>query len=247
MLKLHKLISVFFGVAFLIVLQSFSNPAPVFRFLVPAFILLLIVLSLYNYWYLLKLEKFNNWILLRPVLLLSSGFTLFILTPNSFLRGWFLLCTMLVIMFFEFFLGDFAENLLLNETLLIVFGCFVSAAAYNFYFPQFHIICTICLFLGTFFATRGFYEFIPQHETHKLVSSLVLGLFMSEVFWALTFLPFHYSALAIILFNVYYFCLMINYYSIYETLNTKKVQFHFGLLAACILFVLLLTPWSILR
>jgi hypothetical protein len=247
MLKQHKFISFVWGLLFLIVLQIFATPEPVFRFLVPAFLLYVAVVTAYNRWYLLQAQKYNFWIALRPMLLLFSGFGLFLIIPSQFLRGLFLIISVAVITFFEIILGNFAENILLNETLLIAFGLFFSFAAFYQYTPGYGFLYLAGVFAGSSLLARSFYEFTPQPASGKLAGSLILGLFCGEFFWALNFLPLHFSALAIILFNLFYFCLILNYYYLFHILNFKKIQFHLFLIAGCSLAVLIATPWKIIQ
>jgi hypothetical protein len=247
MAKYHKIFACFFSIAFLIMLQELSIPRPVFRFLVPGLILFSIIITLYNKWYLQQIGKYNPWILLRPILFFGSAFSLLNIIPGDVLRGLFLIIVVLLGSLFEIFLGNFAENIVLNETLVIAFGIFMSVSAYGLqYFPGFQTLWLVLLFFGIFLTTRSFYEFLPETSLGKLVSSLAIGLFCTQIFWAMTFLPFHYSASALMLFNIFYFCIILNYYYVFNTINIRKFQFHLGLLVACTVFIFLLTPWKIL-
>jgi len=247
MSKYHKYISVVISLVFLIIVQEFSVPRPIFRFLVPAFLLFLLALSFYNRRYLLEIGKYNPWSLLRPVLFFASMFGLFLIIPGSFWRGLFLLVVVVLGSLFELFLGNFGENITLNETLVIAFGLFMSISAFALlYAPKFQTLYLAAIFLATFLTTRCFYEFIPQDGRQKLVPSLVIALFCTQLFWALTFLPLHYSASALMLFNIFYFCLILNYYQAFNTLSLRKFQLHLALMLACSGFIFLLTPWKII-
>ena len=246
MVKYHKYISVAIGVLYLITLQEFSHPQPVFRFLIPSFFIFTALVTLYNAWYLKATQKYNVWMLVRPVLLLASAFGLLFAIPSSGLQGLFLLSAVLVIAFVEYFLGNFAENIILNETLVIGFGFFISITAGNMYFPGFHTYWLAAVFVATFLMCRSFYELVPHSERLKLISSFGIALLCSEFFWALAFLPFHFSSSGLILFNLFYFCIILNYYYIYKSLTDKKLQFHFMLMLICSIFIFLITPWKIL-
>ena len=246
-MKSHNIISIIIGILFLVLLQFFSTPYPIFRFLVPAFLIYVIAVSLYNRWYLRQIQKYNFWVVLRPLLLLLAGFGLFLLIPSAGLRSLFLIISVCLIFFVEFALGNFAENILINETLIIAFGFFITLTALNQYFPSLSFICLIGTFVLAALLARSFYEFIPQTPKTKIVASVVLGFFASQLFWALNFLPLHFSALAVILFNLYYFCLILNYYHFFQTLSLKKLQFHLALILVCSGAVLVATPWKILR
>jgi hypothetical protein len=245
MLKYHNLISFGFGLLFLLVLQKFATPEPIFRFLVPAFLLFVVAVTFYNNWYLRKIGKYNFWVLLRAILLLLSGFGLFLIIPSESIRGLFLILTVFIITFLQMLLGNQAENILLNETLLIAFGLiFAFFGAYH-YFPTNEPLFLAGIFFCSFLLSRSFYEFIPKPAQTKLVGALILGFFCSQLFWTLNFLPFHFSVLSALLFNIFYFCLILNYYHLFHILNFKKIQFHLLLILACDAAILLATPWRI--
>lgn len=244
--KLHNILSLCIGLLFLLILQKLSISRPVFRILVPVFGLFVLLVSAYNRWYLQQLQKYNFWIVLRHALLLLAGLGLFLILPNSGLRGAFLVTSVLLIAFFEYFLGSFSENILMLEILVIAFGLFMALAAGAQDYPGYGSWFVILAFAASLLLSRCFYEFIPQPSRTKLVVSLTLGLLMAQLFWAFSFLPFHFSALAVMLFNLYYFCLALNYYYFFETLNLKKMQFHLGLVVAASAAVILATPWKII-
>jgi len=251
MAKFHNFTSIVIGLLFLAVLQTFSNPSPIFRFLIIALILLLALVTYYNWRYLKEIQKYNIWLLIRPILLMLSGFGLFLSIPNPAIRSMFLIITVFVIAFFEAFIGKFAENLLINETLVIAFGAFLSIFEAYFYAPFIGKPLVSFLYLLGFFLfvvliTRSFYEFAPKSVKIKWLASLIISLLSTEFLWALSFLYFHFSVLAFLLFNFYYFCLILNYYYYFNTLNAKKIQFHLAFIFFSSLLVLLATPWKII-
>jgi hypothetical protein len=247
MLKYHKFISFCWGLLFLIVVQKFAAPQPIFRFLVPAFLVYAAAVAIYNRWYLKTIQKYNFWTILRSLLLLAAAFGIFFFLPSGSLRGLFLISAVAVITFFQMIIGLSAENLLLNETLIIAFGLFCAFFGAYYAAPGFEVFYLAGIFFSATLLSRSFYEFVPKSSEVKLISSLVIGLFSSELFWCLNFLQFHFSVLALILLNVFYFCLMLNYYYFFHILNFKKIQFHLFLILACVVIVLLATPWVIIR
>ncbi len=247
MVQRHKLISFCIGLIFLIVLQKFATPQPIFRFLLPAFLLYAVAVFFYNRRYLKQIDKFTLWVSLRPMLLLASAFGLFLVIPTEGLRGLYLILTVCLIWLGEAMLGKEGENILLNETLIIAFGLFLSFSAFYQYIPAYGVLYAAGVFVSSSLLARSFYEFIPQAGYAKLVGPVVLGLFCSEVFWALNFLPFHFSIQGLLLFNVFYLSLILNYYHHFHNLNIKKIQFHLLLITACSAVVLLFTPWNIIQ
>jgi len=247
MLKEHKLISFCIGLVLVIVLQKFATPEPVFRFLLPAFLLYASVVFIYNRWYLKQIQKYSIWVGLRAMLLLAGAFGLFLIIPTESFRAFYLVVTVALIWFGEAMLGKEGENILLNETLVIAFGLFIFFSASYQYVPVYGPLYAVGVFVSAVLLSRSFYELVPQADYSKLISSVVLGLFCTEFFWALSFLPFHFSIQGIFLFNLFYLCLILNYYHQFHNLNLKKIQFHLLLILACSAVALLSTPWKIIQ
>ncbi len=181
------------------------------------------------------------------MLLLASAFGLFLIIPTEGFRGLYLIITVGLISLGEIILGKEGENILLNETLIIAFGLFLTFSAFYQYIPTYSVIYAIGVFVSASLLARSFYELLPQAGYSKLVGSVTLGLFCSEIFWALNFLPFHFSVQGVLLFNIFYLCLILNYYHQFHNLNLKKIQFHLLLIVGCSLVVLLFTPWNIIQ
>lgn len=247
MAKYHKYISVVIAALFVVILQKFSFPHPVFRFLVPAFLVFAGAVTVYNRYYLLALKRYNRWALVRPLLLLGSGFGLFWLVHGSVLTGAFLITAFFVVLVFEYFLGNFSENVLLNETLLIAFGAFLTLTAFARQFPRFQTVYIVCAFLSAYLISRAHFDTVPQETVTKNMTAAVIGLFCAELFWVFNFLPFHYSASGLLLFNFYYLVLMLTYFHFYNTLTIKKIQFHLIVFALISAVTLLVTPWNVLQ
>lgn len=89
MLKRHKFISFCWGLLFLIIVQKFVQPQPVFRFLAPAFLFYAAIVGAYNTWYLKQIQKYNFWTVLRSLMLLAAAFGVFLILPSENLRGLF--------------------------------------------------------------------------------------------------------------------------------------------------------------
>lgn len=247
----------FLGLTFLGLMQTFSKPDPVFRFLLPVFLLLAFVVTVYNKKYLEYLQKYNFWVLFRPVMLLCAGFGIYMLLPFGYMRTLFLLVTAVLIFLFEMFLGNFAENVLISETIIITFGILFTIFGLNLYFPflktpylnnifSMQAIYSLGVFVALYLLTRAFYSFAPQDSRNQTVSALVLAFFCSQMFWVLTLLPLHFSVLALLLTNFYYFCIILNYYFIFNTLSAKKIYFHFALIVLTSAVALLSTPWKVI-
>lgn len=246
-MKHHKLISALFSIAFLVIVQLFAAPLPVFRYLLPSFLLYLAILTGYNIWYLKLAGHYNLWWLVRPVLFLSGWFGLFFILPNETWRGLFLLLGLPIIYLVEFLVGNSGQQFLLNETLISAFAIFMALTSFSHTFVTlpFVVYLAIC-FSATLLLIRASYEAVPRPGPARWYSAAILALLTTEMFWVLSFLPLHFSALGLILFNVFYFCWVLYYYALYDHLNLKQVQYHIVLGIIFTALILVVTPWRIL-
>lgn len=244
--KQHRMVSAIIAILYLVVVQVFATPIPIFRFLVPAFLLYLCLVAGYNYWYLHKKELYNFWLWLRIPMLWLAWFGLFLLIPSRLGRGLFLLVSLPILWFFEALIGNSGQQLGWNEFLLSLMALMLGLFGFNYYFivPEF-------VFLGLTFLTstiliRSSLEYIPHPNAVKWVASMSLGLFATELFWVTSFLPLHYSALAIFCFVLLYVFWIIYYHYLYKTLTGRQIQFYFILSAILILIMFISTKWTII-
>ncbi len=181
-----------------------------------------------------------------PTLFYTAAFALYAIIPWYFVKGIFLILTFGLGIFFLLFLGSFAENVILNQSLIISFAVYMALSAYNFYFPSYQNLYLIGVFTASLIVTRAYLDFVPKTPRFKLATALAISLFMVELYWALMFLPLHYSVSGLLLFNAYYFFIVLTFYSLFNTLNAKKLAFHLWLLGLTSLAILIATPWEII-
>lgn len=243
--RAHLIISAVISILFLVVTQVFAAPLPVFRFLVPAFLAFLIAVAGYNRWYLQKKDKWNVWVWLRVPFFLLAWFGLFFLVPSGLGRGLFLLVGLPIIFFFESLVGNTGQQLGWNEFLLTMAALILTLFGFSYYFQLPGVLYLLIVFLSVAIVVRSSLELVPHESMVKWVASLAIGLFATEMFWAISFLPLHYSALAIFTFNILYVLWIIYYHYLYRTLTAKQVQFHLVLALLLALVMLMSTPWSI--
>lgn len=247
--KYHKISSIILSVLFLIGVQLYATPFPVFRNLFLAFVTFCVIAGVYNFFYLRSIGKYNFWVWIRPLLFFVSWFSLFQFVPNATLRGLFLLAGLPVIYFIEQSIDHEGEQVLFNQVLLDAFCFFIAAAAvsqfYRFKIPG--TVYLVGLFAYILLLVRSSYEFTPRTVQHKWLGAAAIGLFMAELFWALDFLPLHFTALGLLLFNVFYFCWALYYYFLFNHLTQKKIQFHLLLTLLFTGLILLITPWGIVK
>jgi hypothetical protein len=242
----HRIISVLVSISFLVVVQLFATPEPIFRFLLPAFAGYLICVGIYNRFYIRSVGSFNWWVWLRPHLLLIGWFGMLMLLPNEFFRGMYLLLGLPLLYIVEVNVSGVGEQLLFNETLLTAFAFCMGVMAAVQYFPRTHILYSISVFAAMSILCRTSFQSTPLDERAKWVSAMILALFTTELFWVLSFLPLHFSALGVILFNLFYFCWALYYYYVFNHLTPKKFQFHLVLAIFFTFVMIFVTRWDIL-
>lgn len=243
--QIHKIVSAVIAVLFLVVLQVFATPVPVFRFLLPAFAVYLGAILIYNRKYLIDHDHWNIWVWVRLPLFLTSWFGLFFLIPSGFGRGMFLLFSMPIIFFFEVLVGNIGQQLGFNEFLLTCAALLITLFGFSYYYVLPGVLYLFLIFVSVSVIVRSSLELVPHEPLVKWVSSLALGLFATELFWVTSFLPLHYTALAIFTFNILYVLWIIYYHYLYKTLTWKQIQFHLILALVLGIVMLLSTPWSI--
>ncbi len=243
--QVHRIISAVIAILFLVVLQLFASPDPIYRFLIPAFLAYLIALAFYNRWYLLKTDSFNFWVWLRIPLFLASWFGLFFLIPSGLGRGLFLLFSLPIIFFFESLVGNQGQQLGWNEFLLTCGALLISLFGFSYYFILPGVLYLLIVFVSVSLVVRTSLELVPHDPLVKWIAALALGLFATELFWVVSFLPLHYTALAIFSFNVLYVLWIIYYHYLYKTLTWKQIQFHLILALVLGIIMFVSTPWSI--
>lgn len=245
LIRTHTIVSVATALAFVIVVQIFATPLPVFRFLIPAFLVYLGAVALYNRWYLRRQDRWNIWVWLRVPLFLTAWFGMFFLIPSSLGRGAFLLIGVPIVFFFESLVGNTGQQLGWNEFLLTAGGVLLSIFGLNYYFIFPGVLYLLVVFVAVTLLVRTSLELVPHDTLVKWVASLAIGLFVTELFWAASFLPLHYTALAVIVFNALYVVWIMYYHYLYHTLTLKQIQFHLLLALVLTAVMFITTPWSI--
>lgn len=244
--KYHKIISGVISIGILVVAQVFASPFPVFRFLIPAIVACIGAILVYNYFYLKEQGRWNRWKSVQTALFFVAWFGVFLLLPNYVIRGIYLLASMPIIYFVELLLDNFGEQILINQVLLIAFGLFVSSWGVEYYYKLSGSYVFLLEFFAIFLLVRASLEYIPHSYKLKLLSALSIALFMSEVHWALSFWPLHYSALAIVAFCIFYAVWTLYHYALFNVLTTRRIQFYLVFALVAIIIIVSSTPWTIL-
>ena len=241
----HKIVSIIFAVGFVVMMHILAAEEPVFRFLVPAFFVYLLTLTLYNWRYLLSQQQYQLWLLVRVPLFVFIWFGLFFVLPFGFARILLLLVSLPVIFVFETLAANRGQQLGWNMFLLSLASLLLGLYGFHFYFPLSGLLYLGLVFLGTTILVRTSVETVPHTPAVKWFASLVLGLFAAELFWVLQFLPLHFSVLAIISFNVLYLLWAMYYHYLYQSLTRRQIQFHLLLVILLSVVILISSPWTI--
>jgi hypothetical protein len=243
-LRLHNVIVAILSIAFLVVVQLFSSPVPVFRYLVPAFSVYLAVLSGYAYWHLWRSHQFSFWLWLRLPLFLLAWFGFFFLIPTALLQGVFLLVSLVLLYFFQLTMGKLGEQVLFSQTLLTAFAFCMFIMAFSSYFPVSSLLYFVLLVVFVSLLVRASFELTPATRQGKFLGAALVTALLAELFWSLSFLPLHYSALGLILFNFFYFIWSLYYYYLFKLLTLQKIELQLGLLALFTILILFATRFA---
>jgi hypothetical protein len=132
---------------------------------------------------------------------------------------------------------SFGEQVLFNQILLTAFTFFISLFAFNWYFQYSSFYFLVASFVLTTLLTRSSFASTPVPISIQWIGAIALGLFITQTYWALSFLPFHYSALGLILFAVFYCVWTLYYHYLFNHITIKKVQFHLSLSLGFIILI----------
>lgn len=243
----HKIISAVFAIAFVVIVQWFASPLPVFRFLVPAFLIYLGALFFYNYKYLKSQNNLSWWLLVRVPVFVLIWFGLLFIIPIVPARVSMLLLSIPVIFFFETLVANKGQQLGWSLFLFSLVSLLLSLYGFNFYFPLNGLVYLGLIFGGVLTLVRISLESVPHPNNVKWLAGLVLALFSAEMFWVLQFLPLYFSVLAIINFIILFLLWVIYYHYLYQTLSKKQIQFYLLLAFGLSIIILLSSPWTILN
>lgn len=242
-----KFIGVGFSALFVAILYKFSYPVPIFRYLALAFLSLLLTLAGYYYWRFSRLAIKFFW----PIVLILLSFSVmafaFFVMPNRFLQLSFLLIASSILTFQQIsaFLpngGSMANRVTINS---FVFFIAISAAA-HYYFRFSGIIYPIAVLSFVWVLTRATYEYTPLAGLAKNINALIMAFLTTQVFWVTSFLPFHYSVIGLLNFNVFYVLWQWDYAYIFQKLQIKQIIFNIVFIVILTLIVLLFTPWRVM-
>ena len=241
----HKVVSLIFAIAFAIIMQVMTSGEPIFRFLVTTFFVFLAMLTYYNWRYLLSQERFDLWLLIRVSVFILIWFGLIFIVPLGFIRFLFLIASLPIIFIFETLVANKGQQLGWNLFLLSLASLLLGLFGFHFYFPLSGLVYLGLTFIGVALLVRISVDTVPHSGNVKWFASLVIGMFASQVFWVLQFLPLHYSVLAILSFNILYLLWAIYYHYLYQSLSRRQIQFNLLIVVIFSIVILISSPWII--
>lgn len=243
--QFHKLVSLGFAFAYAILIQAMIGDNLVFRFFVPAFLIYLVILTCYNWRYLLSQQALNWWLVIRMSLFVLIWFGLLFIIPSSIGRNLYLLFSLPIIFIFETLVANKGQQLGWNIFLLSLASLLIGLYGFNYYFPLSGLLYLILVFAGSTILVRSSIEAVPHPAAIKWFASLILGLFAAQLFWILQFLPLYFSVLAVLSFVILYLLWAIYYHYLYQSLTRRQIQYNLILVIIFTILILISSPWTI--
>lgn len=243
--KSHKSLSAVAACVLPLAVYFLAYPTPIFRFLVPAFFLCVVLTQVFSRSTLEHLHEGWPWAVVRSSLFYLAWFLLFFLLPTPGLQIAYMLISVPVLYVGERLVGYTGETVLVSHTILTSFGLLLAAAAGEYYFHAGSALLTIVVFTCLFLLSRATYVFVPQTPAIRLASSLLVALFATEAYAAVLFLPFHFSVVGFLAFLSFYIVWLFTYYWQFGVLTAQRVKLYLIISAALAILLLLVTPWQV--
>ncbi len=245
-LKSHKTLSVLAACILPAAIYSLAVPVPVFRYIVPLFVCLVVIIEGVSWTTLTGAVDGKRWSLLRSSLFYIAWLCLFFLMPTQNMQMAYMIVSVPILYLGQQLIAYTGETVLVTHTILTSFGILLAAAAGEFYFHAGSVVLTLVVFVCLFLLTRATYVFVPQTSTVRLASSLLVAFLATEVYASVLFLPFHYTVLGFCAFLVFYVLWLFTYYWQFGALTPQRVKLYLLVSAALLTALLLATPWQIM-
>jgi hypothetical protein len=140
-----------------------------------------------------------------------------------------------------------AQAILSTAAMAALFFFFSSAYGFylNFSFPLWGLM--LLFFFGTALTSYDtFIDVEPKNKDRVRLFSVLLGLMMGELSWAMSFWPFGFLTTGALATIFYFIAWDIAFDSFRKKLLLRRALFRLGLLFAVIALLLVSTPWQIL-
>lgn len=245
--KSHKALSAVAACILPLVVYLLAYPAPVFRFLVPAFLFCAGAIEVVSWSTLAHLHEGRTWAVVRSSLFYVAWFLLFFTLPSAGLQITYMLVSVPVLYVAQRLVGYTGETVLVSHTILTGFGLLLAATAGEYYFHAGSMLLTVVVFMCLFLLARATYIFVPQTHTIRLAASLLVALLATEAYAATLFLPFHFSVTGFLAFLSFYIMWLFTYYWQFGVLTAQRVKFYLLVSVGLALLLLAATPWQVVN
>ncbi|MCL5435977.1 MAG: hypothetical protein M1275_02760 [Patescibacteria group bacterium] len=183
--------------------------------------------------------------LLYGVLWIAASFGFMALASGAFWRVVFALLLAFGFWRLHWELQPFGYSHVLDNLFFIsVFGIYLSVWAANFYFTPawWLVMCAVFVCSWLFFWTGLHSAEAPFRS--KILYCLLLAFVLTELAWAMLFLPVHFLPAAIV-FSVVFYCLwMLSRFHLQKNLSREKIIFYTAFGAAVVIVTLIATAWT---
>lgn len=240
----YRVFSLVVAVVLPLVVYLLSVPRPIYRFMIPAFVVLVGLTQVFSWSAHVEFAGQRRWAMARSVCFFLSWFCVFFVVPAD-LRLWYMVLSVPILFIGQALVLYAGETVLVTHTILSSIGVLMGAAAAEFYFRAGSALLTLVVFGFELVLCMATYAFIPQSRKVQLLASLVVALLATEFYTATLFLPFHYTVLGFLSFLVFYVLWLLTYYWQFGVLVKRRVQFYVATVILLAVLVLLATPWRI--
>lgn len=240
----YRVFSLVVAIVLPAVVYLLSVPRPIYRFMIPAFVVLVVLAQVFYWSTQVELVGQRRWAMVRSACFFLSWFCVFFVMPADF-RFLYVVASVPVLFLGQAFIFYAGETVLITHTMLSAIGVLMGAAAAEFYFKAGSTLLTLTVFGFELVLCLATYAFIPQSSKVRLLASLVVALLATEFYTATLFLPFHYTVLGFLSFLGFYVLWLLTYYWQFGVLTKRRVQFYLATALFLALLVLLATPWRI--
>lgn len=240
----HRVVSVVSAIVLPLVVYNMALPQPIFRFLVPVFIILVVGIEVLTWRTLKSLGEARVWAIVRSSLFYLSWGLLFFLMPSAFLQEVYIFSSIPVLYVGQQLVAYTGETVLITHTILTSFGIIMGVVAGEFYFHASGLVLSTVLFLAYFLLTRATYVFVPQSSVVRLIASILVALCAVEAYIAILYLPFHYTVVGFLSLLSFYLIWLFTYYWQFGVLTFARVKFYLLISLVFAVAILMATPWQ---
>ncbi len=223
-------------------LAFFSDQIQVWLFVVMALLLLVVEAVAYFARYIHTGHAVA--VLLRDTLFAISWVSVYIWLPDSAMGVAYSVLSVPLIFSLRMLLGFGNDTIVSTQTILTAAGLSALPFALQQYFSFSSGVLTLIVFVWTLGLAFATFSFTPQTFRQRSLQTLVVAFLSTEIYVTLLFLPFHFTAQAILLLLGFYWLWVLSFQHLAGALNVRKVQFYTALTAILAFLTIFSTPWK---